>query len=123
MLSRLRELEQAGLKDAPSTLAALSQAARRVLPDLSDWRQAPRDWFIPTGQGRVTNDIANASAAFRNRFMFRLLVPRVRRGERVFVVAGASHAVELEPALSAAFGRPAIRQRGLAPTRLPGNVE
>lgn len=110
--AQLQQLRQAGLTGAPSTFAELEASARRLLPELTDFRQAPQAWFSPTDSGRFTNEIAHASAKFRNRHIFHLLLERVSRGERLFSAMGASHAVELEPALSAALGPPRLKQAG-----------
>lgn len=39
----------------------------------------------------------------RDRHFFAILLDLVKKGERVFAVAGSSHAVKLEPALNAAL--------------------
>jgi hypothetical protein len=111
-LDRLRLLRASGLATASSTITEFKAIAGRLLPDLQDWRQAPREWFSPSGTGRFTNEVAHASETIRNRHIFRLLVERARRGERVFAVIGQAHAVELEPALAAALGRPRSKQVG-----------
>jgi pheromone shutdown protein TraB len=50
---------------------------------------------------------------FRDQYIFRLLVARARRGDRVFAVIGASHVVVREPALLMEFGQPATKVHGL----------
>ena len=48
--------------------------------------------------------LANASSRARDEHMARLIIDLVQRGERVFLVCGASHALAIEPALRAAPG-------------------
>jgi hypothetical protein len=42
----------------------------------------------------------------RDRHFFAILLDLVKKGERVFAVAGSSHAVKLEPALKVALTTP-----------------
>lgn len=87
-----------------------------LFPELTDWHQVPEDWFGPRKSGHYTNDLARDSGDFRNRYVFRLLVARVRRGDRVFAVIGSSHVVVLEPALTNEFGPALLRVNGLTGT-------
>ncbi|MGA2922976.1 MAG: hypothetical protein ABSE28_17865 [Candidatus Sulfotelmatobacter sp.] len=111
-----RYLPAHGLKNSPNTLAELGAACMSLFPELTDWHQVPEDWFGPRKLGHYTNDLARDSGNFRNRYVFRLLVARVRRGDRVFAVIGSSHVVVLEPALTNEFGPALLRVNGLTGT-------
>jgi hypothetical protein len=102
-----------GLKNPPNTLAELTTACKRLFPELPDWHKVSEDWFDPTQSGHYTNELANDSGMFRDQYIFRLLVARARRGDRVFAVIGASHVVVQEPALLMEFGQPATKVNGL----------
>jgi hypothetical protein len=110
-----RYLPAHGLKNAPNTLTELSIACKSQFPELTDWHQVPEEWFGPRKSGHYTNELAGDSGNFRNRYIFRLLVDRVKRGDRVFAVVGSSHVVVLEPALIKEFGLPLLRVNGLTP--------
>jgi hypothetical protein len=81
--------------------AEFEKTLARVLPQLSDWREVPQEWFDPARPEKLayTNDISRSLSEFRDRHMIDLLVGAVRRGERAFAVVGASHVVMQEPAL------------------------
>lgn len=109
-----RYLPEHGLKDPPNTVAELGIACKQLFPELADWHQVPEEWFGPRKVGHYTNKLAGDSGDFRNRYIFRLLVDRVKQGDRVFAVIGSSHVVVLEPALIKEFGPPLLRLNGLA---------
>jgi hypothetical protein len=108
-----------GLKNSPNTLAELGAECKKLFPGLTDWRRVPEQWFGPRMSGHYTNQLARDSGDFRNRYVFRLLVDRVKHGDRVFAVIGASHVVMLQPALTKEFGPPLSQVNGLARTTRP----
>lgn len=102
-----------GLKNAPNTLDEFTVACKNLFPELGDWRRVSEDWFDPTQSGHYTNELANDTGVFRDKYIFRVLVNRARRGDRVFAVIGSSHVVVQEPALLKEFGTPKIKVNGL----------
>jgi hypothetical protein len=58
-----------------------------------------RAWFDPTQEGHPFNDMARHVEDARDLHMITVLLDAVRRGERVFAVAGGSHVVRQQPAL------------------------
>jgi len=102
-----------GLKNPPNDLAEFTAACRKLFPDLADWHKVPEDWFDPTQSGHYTNELANDTGVFRDKHIFRVLVDRARRGDRVFAVIGSSHVVVQEPALLKEFGKPELKVNGL----------
>jgi hypothetical protein len=108
-----RYLPEHGLKCAPNNVTELGAACKRLFPELADWHQVPEEWFGPRKSGHYTNKLAVESGDFRNRYIFHLLVNRVKRGDHVFAVIGSSHVVMLEPALTKEFGQPSLRLNGL----------
>jgi hypothetical protein len=112
-----RYLPAHGLKNPPNTLGELTATCKELFPELADWHQVPEEWFGPRKSGHYTNKVAGDSGDFRNRYIFHLLVKRVKRGDHVFAVVGSSHVVVLEPALTKEFGPPSLRLNGLPRTR------
>ena len=96
---------QAGLQGPPRNAAELEQSCARHFPALLDWREVPAEWFDPTRPLYFTNEIARETGHFRDRHIVRLLVDEVKKGERVFVVIGGTHAVMQERALASALAR------------------
>lgn len=90
-----------GVHGPPETLAQLNESVKKLL-GAAHWRDMQDDWFNPASKGRFTNDIARASSDYRNRYMLQLLTRRLKAGERVIAVVGASHVAELKPQLDAA---------------------
>lgn len=102
-----------GLKNQPNTIEEFAATCKTLFPDLIDWHKVSEDWFDPTQSGRYTNELANDTGVFRDKHIFRVLVDRARRGDRVFAVIGSSHVVVQEPALLQEFGKPELKLNGL----------
>jgi hypothetical protein len=100
------------LDGAPHTLAEFAALCRTYFPDLKDWRQVPTDWFDPTQSIHYTNELANSTGMFRDQYIYKLLLDRIERGDRVFAVIGASHVVVQEPAWRATLGAPVLYKNG-----------
>ena len=112
-MATARWLELVGQRFAPlagsfTTVPELDALYTRVWPGLGPWWHVPAEWFEPlrssaaTG-GLFTNDVSLASYRLRDRFMFEQLVVAVRRGERVFAVAGRDHVAAQAAALRCEF--------------------
>lgn len=92
----------AGLENAPpNTITELDKSSLWLSPQLQDWRTADRSWSDPAATKAYTNQIARLSSEFRDLHMVKLLIDKVRQGERVFAVVGGSHVVMQEPVLKA----------------------
>lgn len=90
-------LQQAGLGDTrPRKLAELDEDIAQAAPALRSWRDieiqhtAVTDRFNPTERG-VLNRIADRSLARRDQQLVAQLKAGLRAGERVLVIAGLSH--------------------------------
>ena len=93
----------AGLENAPpNTIAELDKSSLWLSPQLTDWRTADRSWSDPVATKAYTNQIARLSSEFRDLHMVKLLIDKVKQGERVFAVVGGSHVVMQERVLKAA---------------------
>ncbi len=94
-----------GLAGPPRSVAELRGACARLLARLADCLDVTDDWFDPTvAEPRgYTNRLSRSSGAFRDRHMVDLITRAVRRGERVFAIAGFGHVVMQERALRAAM--------------------
>jgi hypothetical protein len=92
-----------GLENAPpNTIAELDKSSLWLSPQLKDWRTADRSWSDPVASHAYTNQIARLSSEFRDLHMVKLLIDKVKQGERVFAVVGGSHVVMQERVLKAA---------------------
>ncbi len=91
-----------GLENAlPNTIAELDKLSLWLSPQLKDWREADRSWSDPVATKAYTNQIARLSSEFRDLHMVKLLIDKVKQGERVFAVVGGSHVVMQERVLKA----------------------
>lgn len=95
---------------SPSNITELGVVYARLFPGQTDWHTVADEWFDPTQSIHYTNDLQNDDALIRDQHIFKVLVDRVRRGDRVIAIIGASHVPVLEPALIAALGN-SIRKR------------
>jgi hypothetical protein len=68
---------------------------RLYFPNGPDWRDVSDQWGLPGYLG----DISDTRNWIRNTHLTCIILDLVNRGQRVFVVAGSSHAVCVEPAL------------------------
>jgi hypothetical protein len=93
----------AGLENAmPNTIAELDKSSLWLSPQLQEWRTADRSWSDPVATKAYTNQIARLSSEFRDLHMVKLLIDKVKQGERVFAVVGGTHVVMQERVLKAA---------------------
>lgn len=88
----------------------LEAAYRRYWTEPADWRQAPRAWFTPDGDPRITggiftNTVNQASSEFRDRHMVKVLSEAALRGARVLAVVGRNHVPMQAPALECLLKR------------------
>jgi len=88
-----------GARSKPTNLEEFELLARLYCPSLKDWRRVPSSWFASTVSVNWTNELQRRVNDFRNLNFFNRLCREVRKGERVFVLMGFTHAVMLEPAL------------------------
>jgi hypothetical protein len=95
-----------GLDGSPSNLTEFERSCLWLSPKLKSWREVPQSWFDPTKSEAYTNQVSRLSGEFRDQFMVKLLIDKVKKGERVFAVVGGSHVVMQERALKAASDAP-----------------
>src|SRR5690606_28423799 len=96
-----------GLKGAtPETVEAFHMVFRRLVPNLPDCRSVPSSWLDPgyVQRSNWLNQVSRATSVFRDAWAVKLLMSRVRRGNRVFAVMGASHVAIVEPVLTEGLG-------------------
>lgn len=100
------------LAGPPRTIPEIDDSFRRLLPHVNDWRRMTVEEVQPYPPKSFLGEISAYLAVYRDRFMVQLLIRKVRNGERVFAVVGASHVVMQEPVLREAF--PALTRLGYA---------
>ena len=71
---------------------------KRDFANQPDWRDVSDERPLPGYLSAIADDANDA----RNRYLLRVIHALTQRGERVFVIGGSSHAVSLEPAMTAA---------------------
>jgi hypothetical protein len=86
-----------GIEGVFDDVAEVEAAWRSHFPDGPDWRDVSDQYGLPGFLGQVDGNLA------RDEHFVRVIIDLVRRGERVFAVAGSSHAVKLDAALRAAL--------------------
>lgn len=87
-----------GLEGTLPDVAAIDAIWRRDFAGLPDWR----DTSDERGWPGYLAEVSDAANDLRDEHFARVLLDLMGRGERVFAVAGSSHAVRLEPPLRAA---------------------
>jgi hypothetical protein len=97
---RRNRTQYPGLEGTLTSMAAIDSLWARDFPGLPDWRETSDEYGLP---GYLA-DLFARSNALRDEHLAAVLVDLVCRGERVFAVAGSSHAVKLDAALHAALG-------------------
>jgi hypothetical protein len=88
-----------GIENTITNVEQIDAIWQRDFPNESDWRDTSDQFGLPGYLG----EIASRSGEVRDEHFVRVIIDLVQRGERVFAIAGSSHAVKLEPALWAAF--------------------
>lgn len=76
-------------------VTAVNQAWQNHFPNGPDWRDVSDEYGLPGFLGQIDGNLA------RDEHFVRVIIDLVEKGERVFAVAGSSHAVKLEAALQA----------------------
>jgi hypothetical protein len=97
---RRKRTQYPGLEGTLTSMAAIDSLWARDFPGLPDWRETSDEYGLP---GYLA-DLFARSNALRDEHLAAALLDLVHRGERVFAVAGSSHAVKLDAALHAALG-------------------
>ena len=88
-----------GIENTISSIEEIDAIWKRDFPNEADWRDTSDHFGLPGYLG----EIAARSNEARDGHFVRVIIDLVRNEERVFAIAGSSHAVKLEPALLAAF--------------------
>lgn len=84
-----------GIENTITSIAQIDAIWRRDFPGEADWRDTSDQFGLPGYLG----EIASRSGEARDEHFVRVIIDLVQKGERVFAIAGSSHAVKLEPAL------------------------
>ena len=84
-----------GLEDSFKSVEDIDYVWQRDFKDYPDWR----DTSDQHGWPGYLDEIADAANIIRNEHLAKLIVYLAQKGERVFIIAGSSHAVSLDAAL------------------------
>ena len=88
-----------GIENVITNVEQIDAIWGRDFPDEADWRDTSDQFGLPGYLG----EIASRSNEARDEHFVRVIIDLVQKGERVFAVAGSSHAVKLEPAMRDTF--------------------
>ena len=99
---RAERVRWPGLEGTFESVEAIDAYWAEMLPEGPDWREVSDQWGLPG----PLDAIAAAANDLRDEHFGRVVVELVGRGERVFAVAGSSHAVRLEGPVRATLARP-----------------
>lgn len=88
-----------GIENVISSVEEIDAIWQRDFPNEIDWRDTSDQFGLPGYLGTI----ASRSNEARDEHFVRVIIDLVRKGERVFAIAGSSHAVKLEQALQAMF--------------------
>ena len=84
-----------GIEGILESVEDVDAAWRRHFPEGPDWREVSDEYGLPGFLAGIDDNLA------RDEHFAQVVIDLVRKGERVFAVAGVSHAVKLEPTLHA----------------------
>jgi len=88
-----------GIENVITSVEQIDAIWQRDFSDEADWRDTSDQFGLPG----YLDEIAIRSNEVRDEHFVRVIIDLVQKGERVFAIAGSSHAVKLEPALQTAF--------------------
>lgn len=97
LLGELSKLDR--FKGNPSTYDEFELTARKLFPNLKDWRSIPCSHFYSNGPENFLAKIHLKVNEFRDNYMLKILLNELKKGKRVFAVVGRSHVVKQEPVL------------------------
>lgn len=86
-----------GIEDVFADVEAVDAAWQTYFPDGPEWRDVSDEFGLPGFLAEIDGNLA------RDDHFIRVVIDLVEQGERVFAVAGSSHAVKLDEALQAAL--------------------
>jgi len=84
-----------GIENTITSVEQIDAIWQRDFPDEADWRDTSDQFGLPGYLG----EIASRSGEARDEHFVRVIIDLVQKGERVFAIAGSSHAVKLDPTL------------------------
>jgi hypothetical protein len=88
-----------GIENEITSVEQIDAIWQRDFPNDSDWRDTSDQFGLPGYLG----EIAALSNQVRDEHFARVILDLVQKGERVFAIAGSSHAVKLESTLRTTF--------------------
>ena len=89
-----------GIEAVFADVTAVEAAWQTTFPDGPDWRDVSDQFGLPGYLAEIDGNLV------RDEHFIRVVIDLVEQGERVFAVAGSSHAVKLDEALRAALNAP-----------------
>jgi hypothetical protein len=88
-------------KTKPTSIRHFEASVSHMFPDLENWRLVPQSYFYSSDPSHWLSRMFRMVNDIRNQSMVKRIMKEIRRGRRVFAVAGRSHVVMQEPVLRA----------------------
>lgn len=86
-------------KRTPQNLQQFEYLMAKKFPEIKNWRDFPSSYFYDSRKGKFLPEIHQKLKEFREQLMLAKLIAKLKKRERILVVAGRSHLERLEPAL------------------------
>ena len=86
-------------KRTPQNLQQFEYLMAKKFPEIKNWRDFPSSYFYDSRKGKFLPEIHQKLNEFREQLMLAKLIAKLKKRERILVVAGRSHLERLEPAL------------------------
>jgi hypothetical protein len=107
---RAKRTQWPGLEGTLPSIAAIDAVWQRDFAGHPDWRDTSDEYGLPGYLG----DLSSRSNAIRNEHLAHVILDLAGEGERVFAIAGSSHAVRLENTLRAEPVAPVTPAEGVS---------
>ncbi len=84
----------------PQNIEELQQQLAKRIPTLKDWKSFKYNWAFDGGDKSFLNEVDTTVNNFRNNYFKDQIFTGLRKGERVFVIAGYTHLGKIAPLFS-----------------------
>lgn len=89
--------------DFPDSLDDFEWAAKKLFPELSDWRDVHYTYLYCPSTGKYLPEVHRRLRHYRNLYQVNYLISELKKGKKVFAVVGRSHVIMQEPVIHKSF--------------------
>ena len=93
-----------GYQTGPSSLDDFRALVAALFPELGEWENVTERYFYDPEVGQFLSTMHSRLNEYRDRFMIRTLMKKLKKGHRVFAVVGRIHVLRQEPVLRTHLG-------------------